>query len=119
MTPVYFRHFPEERRTFAVLPVPRCTILAALTNMKRGKNAEFKFQMGVAYVHPNDRYCKATGRYFAGVDVQWTIGNLERAIIETHGTLYRVRIGNDAIHFYRRHGHKFAKLDSIYPDYYE
>ena len=114
---VYYRHFQDLGRTYAIEGVSRTDLIHAVNCLKKGIPWAMSLGMGIARLHPKDHFCKKLGRETAAVNMATSPAYLKSVLITERGTFYQLETVNDLVVFYRTHGHKYAKLERVCPDY--
>lgn len=66
--------------------------------------------IGLARKHPEDRYCKSTGRDVSLGKIKPEYGWLQRSYIDAKGVLYVVQVKGFQLHYFAKHGDKLAKM---------
>jgi hypothetical protein len=114
MTPIYFRHLQQDKRTIAVAAPTRLELHTALNNLKVGKSGDLPLFFGQSRVHPNDRYCKRTGRLVSSTNAKVIMATLKSALYTDTGVHYLVECQGHIVNFKRAYKKKYAQLDSVW-----
>jgi hypothetical protein len=115
MTPIFYRHFQDIGRTIAVAAPTRQELNQALTLMKKGHAPTFELTLGIARLHPKDKYSKQAGRETALKNVTFETATLTGVNYDLKGVFYHTQVNDHTFTFWRTYKKKHARLYAVYP----
>lgn len=104
---IQYKHYPFERRTYAIAPPTLEKLEEAAVDFMVGLESEVVCGLGVAKVHPNDGYCKREGREVAGDHLNCKLKDVARFKI-----IY-FKVSEDRIYFVIKNKSFVIKLKCI------
>jgi hypothetical protein len=110
---IQYKHLPGIRRTLAVVPPHEDVLDSLAASALAGEIPIVTIDVGVAKVHHNDQYCKATGREWAKTNLKREQFTLLAFSVDSYGVRYHFHRKHLDFWMYRAHNKPHAQLSSV------